>query len=353
MNQEIRCAGCGKILTVSLPTVDRFQACAFCGTELPQEVEMVPTIATPLPAPVCAEQVSATSEHAVGAAISHSLTTSPQLPANSTSWIMDRRDVIRAHVLLLFVITIALVTLVVGPRAHKGGLVERPSPDELPLAFVLLLHLITFGIATLILSVPAIFFLSAAPVFLPPSPERRRPAWRSVIAGGLMAGVLVMGFVISVVGGIGLILDAESRIPLSVALILAITGILGVTTWVYWIVIFGFHFVGLWSQSFHRMYRTLLHGTALELIITIPIDVAVRRKTDCYCVSGTIVGMAICLALGLVVFGPGLLLLISTRFAQRMSRRWFCPHCGQDMRLNSEAGQCVRCGKFFNVHIVR
>src|SRR5205085_9815646 len=100
--------------------------------------------------------------------------------------------------------------------------------------------------------------------------------------------------------------------------------LLFIATWGFWIAIFALTWAGKWSRTFRAMYAALFAGTILELMISIPIDVWVRRRTDCYCASGTIVGMAVGLATGLWLFGPGLFLLFGTRYDQRMNRRWFC-----------------------------
>ena len=135
--------------------------------------------------------------------------------------------------------------------------------------------------------------------------------------------------------------DAIARAGIAAAIFLV------VATWVFWIAVFMLTWAGKWSRTFRTMYTALFAGTILELMISIPIDVYVRRKTFCYCVSGTIIGMAVGFATGIWIFGPGLFFLLGTRYDQRRNRLWFCRHCGEDMRPYTDATRCTRCGREF------
>lgn len=92
-----------------------------------------------------------------------------------------------------------------------------------------------------------------------------------------------------------------------------------------------------------RVGAGLFLGTAIETIAIIPIDVMVRRRTDCYCGAGTFLALTLTGSVGLVALGPAVFvpLLIRRRKRWRMSR---CDHCGYDMTGNLDADRCPECG---------
>lgn len=87
----------------------------------------------------------------------------------------------------------------------------------------------------------------------------------------------------------------------------------------------------------------VLRGTVIEVLAAIPLDVMLRRKTDCYCFAGTFWTLTICGVVGVFVAGPAILLPLLAR----RRREWYsgrCDVCGYDMRTLAGAERCPECG---------
>ncbi len=87
----------------------------------------------------------------------------------------------------------------------------------------------------------------------------------------------------------------------------------------------------------------LFMGTVIEAAAVIPLDVMVRRKTDCYCSTGTFWALTMCLGVGTIVAGPAILLPI----VARRRRAWYgarCPACFYDMTGLTGRDRCPECG---------
>lgn len=92
-----------------------------------------------------------------------------------------------------------------------------------------------------------------------------------------------------------------------------------------------------------RLSRRLLIGTVVEIALIIPLDVMVRRKTSCYCNSGTYWGLTVCGFVGVFALGPAVFLPL---LAKRRSH-WYgsrCGVCGYDMSATPDAERCPECG---------
>lgn len=102
------------------------------------------------------------------------------------------------------------------------------------------------------------------------------------------------------------------------------------------------------ERTLQRLSATLFKGTLIEAALIIPLDIMVRRKTDCYSGTGTFWGMTLCIGVGLITLGPAVLLPI---FAHR-HKPWFkdhCDACGYDLSgLATPKGEspprCPECG---------
>ncbi len=97
-----------------------------------------------------------------------------------------------------------------------------------------------------------------------------------------------------------------------------------------------------------RIARHMLVGTVFEALAIIPLDVMLRRKTDCYCFAGTLFAWGLCLAVGLVVLGPAVLLpVLARRRAGWYAAR--CDDCGERLEMVRDDyralhERCARCG---------
>jgi len=92
-----------------------------------------------------------------------------------------------------------------------------------------------------------------------------------------------------------------------------------------------------------RVASLLFLGTMVEVAATIPIDVLVRRRTDCYCAQGTYWTLTVCGAVGFFALGPAIFLTV----LGRRRARWYggrCEVCGYDMSSTPRAERCPECG---------
>ncbi len=89
--------------------------------------------------------------------------------------------------------------------------------------------------------------------------------------------------------------------------------------------------------------RRLFAGGAVEAVVALPVDVLVRRKTECYCAEGSLWALTIATWLMLVTAGP-LALLIALRSRRQSWWRTRCILCNYDLTGLSSA-VCPECGQ--------
>ncbi len=97
------------------------------------------------------------------------------------------------------------------------------------------------------------------------------------------------------------------------------------------------------DSALARVASRLFLGSAIEAGAVIPLDVMVRRKTDCYCGESTLWTLTICWGVGTLVLGPAIWLVPLAR----RRKRWFqgrCEVCGYDMSGCMTALKCPECG---------
>lgn len=91
--------------------------------------------------------------------------------------------------------------------------------------------------------------------------------------------------------------------------------------------------------------RRLLAGSMASIVLVIPFDALARRKTDCYCATGTWWSLCVGFLALIWIAGPTAVLLLNRR--RRLAlRREACLECGYSRR--GQAGsRCVECGTEF------
>jgi hypothetical protein len=90
--------------------------------------------------------------------------------------------------------------------------------------------------------------------------------------------------------------------------------------WVLWAVIFHLYGRSLDRHTWlTRIFRGLLAGTVLELLVAGPAHAWVARNDDCYCARGTYTGLVFGLTAAFWLFGPGVFLLL-LREKRRLER---------------------------------
>lgn len=137
-------------------------------------------------------------------------------------------------------------------------------------------------------------------------PVTRRSLWTTVIAAGLMMGLLVFGAIASILEF--LLKSNESPGDM---LVLAI----GPVSWLFWALYFHRSAKGAPpEQSVKKMQRFLWTGSILELLIAIPTHIVARNRD--YCCAGilTFVGLTCGFSVMLFAFGPAIYFLFAERW---------------------------------------
>lgn len=115
-----------------------------------------------------------------------------------------------------------------------------------------------------------------------------------------------------------------------------------------WLVISGIWTMVLWRVGRHsnpdvleRIIRRAFAGSALQVVLGLPLYAIIRRKADCWC--GLVTFWSICIGLSsiLLLCGPGVVLLL-TRANRRAWRAGSCGSCGH-LRAPGES-RCPECG---------
>jgi hypothetical protein len=207
--------------------------------------------------------------------------------------------------------------------------------------------------AVVLLALQAMF-LAGAPQLRWPRPAGRRPMLLSVIAGSFMAGLLTLGVLATAVSFFQadelvarfdqFIGGGQPRFVMDISLVVIAIMLL---SWGIWLAIFTVAWTGEWLVRFRRMYRLIFAGSWLELLVTIPVDVQVRKRTKCYCGEGTFLALILGITSAVWAFGPGLYLLFLTRRLQRRAELAICRGCGYDLRGLTEP-RCPECGRRFD-----
>jgi hypothetical protein len=174
----------------------------------------------------------------------------------------------------------------------------------------------------------------------------RRPAprfgpgisvWFTIGAAGLAAALLSAGIIAAAVDLLWLALFVEPG-PASLWAVVATFAL----SWLIFTPLL-VAFARRRQRETARISAGLFLGTLVETVAIIPLDVMVRRKTDCYCGQGTFWALVACGSVGLFALGPAIFLPI----LGRRRKRWYAGHCdacGYDMSGTPAADRCPECG---------
>lgn len=114
-------------------------------------------------------------------------------------------------------------------------------------------------------------------------------------------------------------------------------------SWVFWtFVLFSLTRRGDPRRWHRRLAVGLLAGTILEVLVTVPIDVMVRRRTSCYCETGTFLTLCCSVWALLWLAGPGIVLALTSR-RRRFYGDTHCLNCGY-AKGPTPADRCPECG---------
>jgi hypothetical protein len=229
-----------------------------------------------------------------------------------------------------------------------------------------------FLAGTLVLFGGQFLLLLGAPQLTWPRPRRKRSIFISLAAGSAIALLLSAGIICAGVSLYKLIYDPASfhgnwsispASPTTAPAVAATPSdsgsdipwmLIGVALvgWTFWFLIFALVGTGQWTRRFRWMYRILIAGTILELLITIPIDAEVRKRTSCYCGEGTFLSLVVGLTAILWMFGPGLAILFLIRRKQLTAGSGYCLKCSYDLH-GLESARCPECGTPFKALAIR
>lgn len=159
-----------------------------------------------------------------------------------------------------------------------------------------------------------------------------------VISAAAMAAALSLAWIYALISTIMLYTSGGQDFPNSISFIALSSAF--VVGWACW----SRYFLRAASRDDPEgwLIRKIFAGTGLLIAATIPLDVMTRRKTDCYCGTGSL--FALVWGVGGVywLLGPFALLGMS-RKARRELRKAFCPLCGQ-ARGPTPSATCSECG---------
>jgi hypothetical protein len=147
-----------------------------------------------------------------------------------------------------------------------------------------------------------------------PRRERLKPRRHILISAGA-AGLALSLLAASVAASIVVAVLGENGKQIAVASVLAVWP----GSWVVWTLL-------LWRKGAQflnpatRIYRRLIAGSALELLIAVPCHAIVRARHDCCAPAFTAMSIATGLAILLMSIGPGVLFLFRARI-HRLSLR--------------------------------
>lgn len=205
---------------------------------------------------------------------------------------------------------------------------------------------------------PAGLMAASQAVFLWPvamrRPERRadgRPLLTTILAAALVAAVLTVGlgaslldvYVMStqsdeVEDAYDTVLGPRGAIPLE-WIPLIMVGM----SWIFWsYVLWLFAKRRLDDGRLGRVVGLLLGSTVAEIAVVLPIDLMVRRRTECYCATGSFVSICMSIWALLWLAGPGVVLALTSK-RRRFWRETHCASCGHP-KGPSPAARCPECG---------
>jgi hypothetical protein len=151
-----------------------------------------------------------------------------------------------------------------------------------------------------------------------PAGRHRRPVGRTSILVPLLGSAVAAGLLV-LAGGFAVseYLDADSAAPAVIAAGLA---------WAVWLAVFGALARATDPDAVAaRLYQALVAGSALELLVAVPLHLVVRRRAECCAGVATGFGIGVGVVVMLLVIGPAVVFLYYRRY-----RQVYAPPAGPD-----------------------
>lgn len=201
-----------------------------------------------------------------------------------------------------------------------------------------------FIIALIMLVTQALFLLPVRSP-KPPRAARGRSLFFTLISGAFVGGIVV------IVGLLGLseliaILAFDTTNVMENPVCVSLAGLLLVVNWLLWGCALVVFVRDRWSDTaVGRVVGVLIGGTAIEWIVILPIDAMVRRRTDCYCNTGSFLTLLFGGAALVWLSGP-MAYIALTRRRRKAFRATRCERCGYP-KGPSPGEQCPECGRMW------
>lgn len=198
------------------------------------------------------------------------------------------------------------------------------------------------------LILPAVIFsgqlllLAGAPRWTRGRPRRKRAMALSVALFGTIASALLISLLGTLYSAFQLLQDK----PVGISFDSIGFWFFFAVNWTFWSYVLWRYTTRDWASRYGRVFRLLVQGTLLELALNLPVDILIRRKSDCYCGEGSAVALAFSLLSAGMLFGPGVVLLMLRRRVQLLRPDVECLQCGYDLRGLPE-NRCPECGRPF------
>ena len=194
---------------------------------------------------------------------------------------------------------------------------------------------------------PVLLIVASQAVFVIPlvrMPIQAQPSGRSVVASVVAASTVAAALGIGVLCGLLELFDFWSRFTHDADAYWAwpVTLPVFLVSWVFWSgLLLAFTRRKRDRSLPGRLAAWLLAGTVVEILATLPIDVMVRRRTDCYCATGTFHALLIATFASMWLAGPGVVILYMRRRRRLAAHR--CDRCGYT-KGPAPSPTCPECG---------
>ncbi len=231
-------------------------------------------------------------------------------------------------------LAVPLLPYLAGADPSERGWYERSLGDPLYAGWIAGFTVIFAGLQWLYLR----------PIRQPvPGAKPVRLVW-SMVLGGLMVSLLLCVLLLAALGVANDILVIRPYVIEDDAAWFAIIAIL-VLNWILATPLLLAFASRSHSAEEHlrRVATVLFAGTLIELLAVVPLDVLARRKEDCWCFRGTLLAITLALAVGVILAGPVVFLVLLAR----RRRRWpsgKCAACSADIGEDLRIARCPACG---------
>ena len=153
--------------------------------------------------------------------------------------------------------------------------------------------------------------------------------------------MLTFALMLGVTEFVQTVLEASLDLDDTLAMTVLVAALVG--GWGFWSGILLVFSRGIWAdRALGRLVGLLVGGTLLEVLVVLPLDIMVRRRTDCYCFAGTFFALCLAVIATLWLAGPGVVIALMSK-KHRMWRETHCERCGYAMGP-SPGPVCPECG---------